>query len=367
MNAGPRAADMLPGAERLPALAQPILAWYARVARSLPWRAEPTPYRVWVSEVMLQQTRVETVLPYFERFVAALPDVGALAGASEPLLLKLWEGLGYYSRVRNMHKAARVMTERFGGRLPGSYEQLLTLPGIGEYSAGAVASIAFGIAVPAVDGNVLRVLSRLLACRADISQPRVKESFRAAARLMMPGEAPGDFNQAMMELGAVVCLPNAAPRCGECPASQGCEALRQHCADELPVRAPKKPRRIEQRTVVAVVSRGRVLLGLRPETGLLAHMRELPNFESFLSQDEIALRLAQWGAQGASLQRLEDGRHIFTHIEWRMQGYLARTEPFTPPDGFIWADEASLRDEHALPGAFKTYARHLPLWLAGNE
>lgn len=349
----------LPGAENLLPLADSLLGWYEKKARVLPWRSEPTPYRVLVSEVMLQQTRVEAVLPYFERFLRALPDLDALARADEPVLLKLWEGLGYYSRVRSLQKAARLALERYGG-LPSSYELLLGLPGLGEYSAGAVASIAFGIPVPAVDGNVLRVLARLLDSREDTAKPGVRRAFRQAAADMLPQKRPGDFNQAMMELGAIICLPNAALKCEICPLREDCLARLSGSARTLPVKAPKKPRRIEERTVLAVLSPAGVLLHRRPEKGLLAGLLELPNTEGFLPEDGAAAFAANFGAAAEKIVRLRDAKHIFSHIEWRMRGFLLRSPFFPPPDWFLWADADALRDRCALPSAFSAYTDMLP-------
>ncbi|ADU26992.1 A/G-specific adenine glycosylase [Ethanoligenens harbinense] len=337
----------------------PLLAWYGANARRLPWRVLPTPYRVWVSEIMLQQTRVEAVVPYYERFLAALPDLPALARAPEDRLLKLWEGLGYYSRVRNMQKAAQAVVLAGGTNLPGSYEALRALPGIGPYTAGAVASIAFGIPVPAVDGNVLRVLARLLACREDIALPQVKRAFEQAAAALLLRECPGDFNQAMMELGATVCLPNAAPRCADCPVRAFCAAARAGNAPDYPYKSPKKPRVVEERTVFVVVAEHTVLLRRRAGKGLLAGMWELPNLAGWLSAEETGAVLAGWGMPEAETRALGDGKHIFSHIEWRMKGLLALPHACPPVEDGVWANAADLAERYALPSAFRPYARLL--------
>jgi A/G-specific adenine glycosylase len=350
--------------QALPLLAEPLLAWYDQNARSLPWRDQPHPYRVWISEIMLQQTRLEVVLPYFHRFVESLPDVPALAGAEESLLLKLWEGLGYYNRARNMQKAARLMMERHGGELPASYLHLLELPGIGEYTAGAIASIAFGIPVPAVDGNVLRVMARILGCRDDIAQPRVRKAFRAAVEAMLPGHRPGDFNQAMMDLGAMVCLPHTSPCCSLCPLGDLCTGHREGVADKLPVKSPPKPRAVQQKTVLVLLSRGKTLLRRRPARGLLAGLWEFPTLDGWLSQEDVSALLQQWSIRPLSMRRLEDARHVFTHMEWHMQGYLvyAAAEDLNLQDG-LWVEEEALRRDYALPSAFKPFTRHLAQWL----
>jgi A/G-specific adenine glycosylase len=273
-----------------------LLSWFSLNARDLPWRHDPTPYRVWVSEAMLQQTRVQTAMGYFERFVKALPDIPSLAGASEPALMKLWEGLGYYGRARNMQKAARAVMERHGGELPRSVEALRMLPGFGDYTAGAVASIAFGLPAEAVDGNVLRVLSRLTACREDIGNPAVKRRFRELARGMLPAGRPGDFNQALMDLGATVCVPGISPRCGICPLRPYCAGFSEGIQGSLPVKSPKKPRAVYGLTVFVLEDGGRALLVKRPPEGLLAGLWGLPIAEGRLDESEAADWLTSRGA-----------------------------------------------------------------------
>lgn len=236
--------------ERLEQMVEPLLFWFSQSHRDLPWRREPSPYHVWVSEVMLQQTRVEAVRPYYERFLAALPTVQALAGCPQEQLLKLWEGLGYYSRARNLQRAAQEIVRSYNGQLPASYDLLKKLPGIGDYTAGAIASIAFDLPVPAVDGNVLRVLTRVLACPDDIALPATKETFRQLLLPVEPTPGAGAFNQALMELGAVVCLPNSPPQCFVCPLQGLCLAHQQGRETDYPVKSPKKARRIEQRTLL---------------------------------------------------------------------------------------------------------------------
>ncbi len=346
---------------RLPVEA--LLTWYRQNARVLPWRSEPTPYRVWVSEIMLQQTRVEAVIPYFHRFVEALPHVAALADAPEEQLLKLWEGLGYYSRARNLQKAARQVMERHGGQLPADYEQLLTLPGVGEYTAGAVASIAFGIPTPAVDGNVLRVVARVCASEADIALPEVKRACREALAAQIPPRQAGDFTQAMMELGATVCLPNGQPRCLLCPFAGVCEGYRRGNAPLLPVKTGKKPRRMEQRTIAVVISQGRTLIRRRAGKGLLAGLWEPLNLEGALASPQVKTLLEELGLDPLRMLPLGPAKHIFTHIEWQMQGWLVQVAEAEPLPGWVWADAAALDKGHPLPSAFKVYTEGLPRWL----
>ena len=336
-----------------PAIVAPLLAWYDEGHRDLPWRAVPTPYRVWVSEIMLQQTRVEAVRSYFDRWMQALPDIPALAAADEAVYMKLWEGLGYYSRVRNLHRAAVEVCEQYGGELPADYAKLLALPGVGEYTAGAVASIAFGLPAPAVDGNVLRVAARLDNDLTPITDAGYKKQTRARFAALMPADRPGDLNQALMELGATVCLPNGAPRCADCPLQHLCLGCHHGNAAMLPVRAAKKARRVENRTVL--LARCGPLVGIRrrPAKGLLAGLWELPALEGHLSPEEARAALAAQGWQVQKLLSLRPAKHIFTHVEWHMNGYYI--ELAAPPDGLTFVSPAALRADYALPSAFRAF------------
>mgnify|MGYP002625073250 CR=1 FL=1 len=336
-----------------PEMAELLLAWYDRCARVLPWRSEVSPYRTWVSEIMLQQTRVDTVLPYFERFMAELPTVADLAACPEEKLLKLWEGLGYYSRVRNLQKAARVVMEQHGGGLPGSFEELRKLPGVGDYTAGAIGSIAFGLPLPAVDGNVLRVISRLTCREDDILDPKVKKRTEGEILAVQPRERPGDFNQALMDLGATVCLPNGAPLCGRCPWESICEAHRQGVEETLPVKAAKRPRKVEERTVFVLTCGGKLALCRRPEKGLLAGLWELPAAPGKLKKDQARQALEEWGMPGAKPEKLPGDTHIFTHVEWRMVAWAAEAPEELP--GFTWATAEALEREIMLPSAFSAW------------
>ena len=326
-------------------LIEPLLKWFARHARVLPWREEPTPYRVWVSEIMLQQTRVEAVKPYFERFTKRLPDVKALAECPEDELLKLWEGLGYYNRVRNMQKAAIQVMEAYGGKLPADYEELLKLKGIGSYTAGAIASIAYQIPVPAVDGNVFRVLTRVAADDTDI-----------------------------MKLGATVCVPNGAPLCEQCPWNSLCLARKEGRIAELPVRTKAKARRIEKRTVLVIRDNDKVAIRKRPEKGLLAGLYELPNVEGRYSQDEIVHLVKDMHLSPIRVQKLENAKHIFSHIEWQMEGYAVLVEEAgfdtvaekMAANNLIFVDAEKSQENYAIPSAFAAYAKYMGIRL-GNE
>ena len=328
----------------------PLLAWYRENARDLPWRREPTPYRVWVSEIMLQQTRVAAVLGYFARFMEAFPTVQDLAAAPEDQLMKLWQGLGYYSRARNLQKAARQIVEDFGGQFPTRYEELRSLAGVGDYTAAAIASIAFGQPVPAVDGNLLRVSARVLGDDTDITTAKGKKHFTAALQNVIPLDFPGQFNQAMMDLGATVCLPNGAPLCERCPAADFCQAHLQGRTGELPVRPAKKPRRVERRTVYFFFYEGKVALRRRPAKGLLAGLWEYPN-----ALEEEGNPLADWGLDGTETSFAGTGVHIFTHVEWHMTAQRAALTVDTLPPGWVWAGKGALRTQYAVPSAFAPF------------
>lgn len=347
-------------APRLARLVDPLVAWYRRSARPLPFRLDATPYRVWISEIMLQQTRMEAAVPYFNRFTQELPGPAALAAAPEEQLMKLWEGLGYYSRARNLQKAARILVEEHGGQLPPSYDELLALPGIGEYTAGAIASIAFGIPVPAVDGNVLRVASRVLCSREDISKENVKKAMAQAISSILPRERVGDFNQALMELGAMICLPNTPPRCLLCPLQGVCEGFLQGRTEELPVKAAKKPPKTEKKTVCVLIYDGKVALRRRPASGLLAGMWELPHWEGHHGANEMKGLLATSGIQAGEMKPLPPARHIFTHRVWEMEGLTVHCQADVLPEGWVWVSLEELAEQYALPGAFSSFARLLP-------
>lgn len=310
---------------------------------------------------MLQQTRVEAVKPFFDRWIQALPNIASLACASEQEILKLWEGLGYYNRVRNMQKSAQVVMEKFQGQLPASFDKLLTLPGIGEYTAGAIASIAFQLPVPCVDGNVLRVITRILAEKGNITRLAVKRVLTDQIRRIIPGSRPGDFNQALMELGAVICLPNGLPKCEICPLSYLCQGFRQNTMLEFPMKEAKKPRKVEERTVFVLRKENKVAIRKRETKGLLAGLWEFPNVSDALSLSEAEELLASWGLFPISITKLNAARHIFTHIEWHMTGYFAvineenENEENGSNQDFEWVDVDTLKNRLALPSAFKAY------------
>ena len=340
-------------------IAPALLDWFYTNRRILPFREDPTPYHVWLSEIMLQQTRVSAALPYYERFLAALPDIPALAACEEEKLHKLWEGLGYYSRVRNLQKAARIVCEEYGGELPADYDALRALPGIGDYTAGAIASISFGLAVPAVDGNVLRVFSRLYNDPGVITEPAVKRAFTARVMEHQPPEKAGDYNQALMELGALVCVPNGAPLCEQCPLASLCEARRAGTALELPHKAAPKARRIEPVTVVlAEDAEGRFLLQQRPQKGLLAGLWQPLLWEGeALSAEEVCARLEALGLACESIEPLPAAKHIFSHVEWHMTAYYIRCRKTNKK--WKWVTKESLDETYALPSAFRPFREQI--------
>lgn len=363
--------------EKIQKMTPLLLKWYQENARILPWRDNPLPYYVWVSEIMLQQTRVEAVKPYFSRFIEALPDIEALANAQEEVLLKLWEGLGYYNRVRNLQKAALQVMKEYGGILPKSYEKLLGLPGIGSYTAGAIASIAYKIPVPAVDGNVLRVLSRLMEDREDILKQSVKKRAEKLLKETMPKERASDFNQAMMELGAIICLPNGLPKCEECPISSVCSAKQKGVMMELPVKSSKKPRKIEERTILLISNNKKIAIHKRADKGLLAGLYEFPNIMGRLSLEEVKFLLEKQNLQVNKIQQIMRAKHIFSHIEWHMIGYeielkepshsLKNYEIELEEERFSFKDIKELEENYSIPNAFAVYKEYLKKWLQLGE
>ena len=344
-------------------MVEPLLNWFKTSARVLPWRQSPTAYNVWISEIMLQQTRVEAVKPYYDRFMKLFPDVYALANAEDEVLLKAWEGLGYYNRVRNLKKAAIEICESFDGKMPDSYEKIIGLSGIGSYTAGAVLSIAYNKKVPAVDGNVLRVLSRIRGDYRDILDAKVRKDIEEDVHSFMPLEASA-FNQAMMELGAMVCVPNGAPKCEECPVSEFCYAKAHSCSSELPVKAPKKKRIIEKKTVLIVQDGSKTVLKKRPGEGLLAGMYEFPMLEGEKSRDEVLGYLKEEGFKMLHIKKAPDGKHIFSHKEWHMTGYVIRVdelEPFSGKEDFLFVETTEAQEKYPIPSAFKIYTKYLSI------
>lgn len=338
----------------LAAMISPLCSWYRENKRALPWRETKDPYCIWVSEIMLQQTRVEAALPYYRRFLDELPTVEALAAATLPRLLKLWEGLGYYSRVQNMQKAAAVITEQYGGQFPSEVKALERLPGIGDYTAGAVASIAFGLPAPAVDGNVLRVIARLCNDKADIMLPQTKRQVKENLAAVYPlADDCSDLTQALMELGALICIPGT-PKCEQCPLASLCRGHHAGREQLLPVRGAKKDKKLVKRTVFLLQCGEQLALVKRPSPGVLAGMWEFPALDGHLSFKEAREQLTAWGIQN-SPQPFISSCHTFTHLIWDMQSYFVWVT--RQPEQFFWFSFSELEQNVALPSAVKPFYR----------
>ena len=345
-----------------------LLQWYDAQRRILPWREDPTPYHVWISEIMLQQTRVDAVIPYYERFLAALPDVKALAEADEEVCLKLWEGLGYYSRVRNMHKAARQIMEEYDGQIPGTSAQLQKLSGIGRYTSEAIASIAFGEAVPSVDGNLLRVFARRTEYEGNIKSPQALRDAEAFYAERISRDRPGDYNQAVMDLGATICLPNGEPLCEECPWNRLCQAHSAGTELCYPVVPPKKARAVSQHTAILLRYGELVLLEQRPEDGLLSGLPGFPMLDGHRSEAELASVISSAGS-GLQVRQRKPYRHIFSHREWEMQvmeilcssrkEFDAATEILFPRIRTMTADASEIFNRYSIPTAFRPCVQYL--------
>lgn len=345
-------------------IVKPLLDWYQVNARILPWREDPTPYHVWLSEIMLQQTRVEAVKEYYRRFLERLPSVQALAEVDEEELLKLWQGLGYYNRVRNLQKAAKVICQEYEGNFPSEYADWLSLPGIGEYTAGAVVSIAFGRREPAVDGNVYRIYTRLQADDTDITKAELKKRVRQEIHDILP-EEPGRFNQALMDLGAVICLPNGRPLCEKCPLQNFCKAHQAGMELSYPVKPAKRQRRVEKRTVFLLEYQGRYLIQKRPDKGLLAGLWEFPAQEGYLTPEQVLEGLQDLGASLESysdaIELIGKAKHIFSHVEWHMLGYEIHLSEVSDKlrDIGVFSTLLELKNTYSVPSAFSTYLQHL--------
>ena len=329
-----------------------LLPWYREHRRQLPWRQSREPYRIWLSEIMLQQTRVEAVKGYYQRFLEALPTVEALANADDELLHKLWEGLGYYSRVKNLKKAAIQIMEQHNGIFPVDYEQVLALPGIGEYTAGAICSIAFDQPRAAVDGNVLRVITRLTEDATPIDSPALKRGVRESLEEIYPKEA-GGFTQALMELGATLCGPNWKPRCSECPCRDFCGGCLHGTAEQFPVKKPKAKRREEQYTVFILSCEGKFALEKRPAEGLLAGLYQFPNCPEYLEPEQALEYLENRGLHPKELKAQLQRHHIFTHIRWDMRGFYL--EAAAPEGEYLWLTSEEIETKAALPTAFRQF------------
>ena len=332
-------------------IVEPLLRWYEQNKRPLPWRQDREPYHIWISEIMLQQTRIEAVMGYYARFLDSLPDVKSLSEIDDDALMKLWEGLGYYSRARNLKKAAIMIMQEHGGKFPTTFGELKKLPGIGEYTAGAIASICFDEKVPAVDGNVLRVISRVQDSRENVLLPEVKKSVAKKLTSVMPAQS-GAFNEALMELGELVCLPNGAPLCDTCPLKAHCTACQKNLTAEIPVRVKAVKRRREDRSVFIITSPdGKLAIEKRPEKGLLSGLYQLPNTDGFHDDDALKAILSDHALSPLSVTFVKEAKHVFTHIDWYMKAY--RVEVSHSNDLYLWVTEDELKSAYPLPTAFQ--------------
>jgi len=336
----------------LTGLPEALLPWYQKNRRELPWRRDKDPYHIWVSEIMLQQTRVEAVKGYYTRFLEELPTVEALANCDDDRLNKLWEGLGYYNRVRNLKKAARLVVDHYGGAFPQDHGQVLALPGIGEYTAGAICSICFDLPTPAVDGNVLRVLSRVLNDDTPIDLPAQKKRLQALLSQIYP-ESAGAFTQALMELGATVCGPNRTPNCCACPCRGFCRGYAAATAPKLPVKTAKKARRAEDKTVLILRCQERYGICKRPEKGLLAGLWQFPDVPGTLELPQSMDAVRALGMEPVDILRYTDRTHIFTHVQWNMRGFYMEVKQ--PSHQLYWVTALQLEGEYALPTAYRQF------------
>ena len=335
--------------EKLPGV---LLPWYEENKRQLPWRGDRDPYHIWLSEIMLQQTRVEAVKGYYTRFLSAIPNIEALAQADDELLHKLWEGLGYYSRVRNLKKAAQIIVTQYAGKFPREHKQILALPGIGPYTAGAICSIAFDQPAPAVDGNVLRLATRLTNDFTPIDDPAYKKQVQDALQTVYPKQV-GAFTQALMELGATICGPNRKPDCESCPCKAFCQGCQAGTAENLPVKLPRRSRKLENRTVFILTCNGAYALRKRENKGLLAGLWEFPNVSGKLSTEGCFGKVEEMGLKPRDIFAQVEKKHIFTHIQWNMFGvYMEVAEP---AGDFVWWDADQIRTQAALPTAFRQF------------
>lgn len=337
-----------------------LTRWFRENQRDLPWRKDKEPYHVWVSEIMLQQTRVEAVREYYLRFMKELPTISDLAAADEETLLKLWQGLGYYNRIRNMHKAAVTVTSELGGEFPDTYEGIRSLSGIGDYTAGAIGSICFDLRVPAVDGNVLRVMSRILADDSDIKAASTKKTMGEVLRELYPTEDCGDFTQGLIELGAMICVPKGEPKCDLCPVAEFCKAREAGTQMEYPVKSEKKPRKEIRKAVFLLRCTDgdgveRIAVNKRPKSGLLAGLYEFPNMdvEKELSLDDAIATADGWGCVPMNLTRESEYTHIFSHVEWHMKGYYLNVHEMCPQ--FRWVTAEEMEEEIPIPSAFQYF------------
>lgn len=331
----------------------PLLKWYSENHRDLPWRNTKNPYCIWLSEIMLQQTRVEAVKGYYDRFLKEIPDIETLSQIPEDRLLKLWEGLGYYNRAKNLKKAAIVIMEEYEGKFPSEYDAVIKLPGIGEYTAGAICSICFEQATPAVDGNVLRVVMRILDCYDNIDEIKTKRQVKSWLLELYSKEQCGLLTQALMELGAMVCIPNGIPKCGDCPMQEKCLAYEKETYNLLPVRKDKKKRRIEEKTVFILRDGNEYGIQKRDSKGLLANLWEFFHTDVKMDKQQAIDFISEQGFEPIAIEKEIPYTHIFSHVEWKMTAYYIACR--NKKKELVWARREELDTTYALPTAFKVF------------
>lgn len=342
--------------ELMKKMREPVIEWYQKNKRELPWRKEKNPYYIWLSEIMLQQTRIEAVKQYYDRFLKQLPTIQDLAEVEEEKLLKLWEGLGYYNRARNLKKTAQIIQEKYNGQMPSHYQELIELPGIGEYTVGAISSIAYNEPVPAVDGNVLRVVSRIIGSKRDVLENKTKKELIQKLKEIMPKQS-GDFNQGLMELGELVCIPNGEPLCEKCPLQNICVAKKEDLTKIIPVRNQKIKRKKEEKTVFLLEFENKIAIRKRKNTGLLANMYEFPSIDRKITKKEWKEVLQNWCLTGNHIEKVGTHHHIFSHIEWDMIGYKVQVDGKNQE--FIWVNKEEILNKYPIPGAFVPFRKKM--------
>ncbi|HCX64487.1 MAG TPA: A/G-specific adenine glycosylase [Eubacteriaceae bacterium] len=335
-----------------------LLSWYDQNGRSLPWRTDRSPYGTWISEIMLQQTRVDTVVGYYNRFMKEIPDVESLAKVDEEKLLKLWQGLGYYSRAKNLKKAAQVLMEEYRGLIPSDAVQLVKLPGIGPYTAGAIASMAFQKQEPAIDGNVLRIIARLNAYCNEVDSTEGKKKLSTYASKWISEDRPGDLNQAWMDLGAMICLPNGSPRCSDCPLAFFCKAYEKNLIDQIPRKKKKKKRKIEYKTVLVIRHGDQFALVKQKQKGLLSGLWAFPSLEGHQSKEEAMDWLKEYEMEIVSIDPIESSKHLFSHIEWQMIAFEVEVDGMNERY-WAWASKEEIQKKYAVPTAYRKYLSYL--------
>lgn len=347
-------------------IVNPLLEWYYKNKRILPWRVDKDPYHVWISEIMLQQTRIEAVIDYYYRFMKELPTIQDLANCSQDKLLKLWEGLGYYNRARNLQKAAQIIITEYNNTFPSIYQEIISLPGIGEYTASAIASICFSLKEATVDGNVLRVYMRVNNCYNNIDDIKTRKKVRDELIKIMPTDS-GNFNESLMELGETICLPNGIPKCDECPVKDLCKSHQNNTYLELPVKQKKKERLEENYTVFLFCFNNMVAISKRCDKGLLYNMWQFFNIKNKMSFSQVQKYLNEENIPFSGIEKAISYTHIFTHKKWNMHSYFILLEDKIEFDDIIWVSLEDLDNIYAIPTAFQPFKKYLKERLNNND